>query len=166
MATTKILDLVTQPVRHPVRTALQGIGVGRAVVGIVARVVSGGDGGTSAGVPAQRPPEGATTPHASEDAGPPLREPLPAAEERAPEPPHESFATEPSAVTRASAHGGGGRDDEIDDWYAEADAEDDLPDTVVEALEANDPPDPGPDESAIKQALSESEILRRAADPE
>ena len=86
------------------------------------------------------------------------------AEERAPEPVKESFINEPTAVSRASAHGGGGRDADIDDWYGEIDGDDDLPNSVVEALEMNDGVGPLVDESAIKATLSEAQVLRGIAD--
>lgn len=87
----------------------------------------------------------------------------PAAPQRAPAEPGEAFVTEPSAVTRASAHGGGGADAEIDDWYGETflDDAEETPGSVVEALEFGDQ---FAEPADVKAILSEAETLRRAAE--
>jgi hypothetical protein len=97
-------------------------------------------------------------------------------------PPHESFATEPKAVSRESAHGGPASDAEIDAWLDEAMAEgDDIgvetpvgttgvsaghnPDTAEADLQQPGT-EPLLDPSVMKAVRSEAEILRKAADPD
>lgn len=95
--------------------------------------------------------------------------PRPAAPQVAPDPPGESFATEPTAVTRISAHGGGGHDADIDEWFDEArrelDEDDPAAGGVVEALERGDRPgEDQVDRAALKDVLSEAERLRGISD--
>lgn len=99
------------------------------------------------------------------------------------EDPGEAFATEPKAVSRESAHGGGpATDAEIDAWIDEAmargeDADVETPvDTAGVGVGHN--PDTGDaglqqpltqpllDPSVAKAIRSESETLRKAPDPE
>ena len=94
--------------------------------------------------------------------------------------PGESFATEPKAVSRESAHGGGrATDAEIDAWMNEAMARDDVdietpvgttgaevghnPDTAEADLQQPGTP-PVPDPGVAKSVRSECEILRKDAD--
>ena len=102
--------------------------------------------------------------------------------EPAAEPEHESFTPEPKAVSRESAHGGSATDAEIDAWLDEAMARDDglgvetpvgttgadaghNPDTAEADLQQPGT-EPLLDPSTAKAIRSESETLRRAADPD
>lgn len=168
MKTSAVVDPVVGAAKLPFRTVAWSFGVLRGLAGSVIRIASGDHGTTT--------PSGGAGPVATpvaDRAEAPVEpapvldfDPVEPAPEREPEEPHEAFVNEPKAVSRESAHGGSGRDAEIDDWYGEMDAEDDAADTVVEALARNDGPGPLVDESAIKATLSESEILRQAADPD
>lgn len=158
-----LIDRVTGPLvriaAHPLKLASYGVGLAKGVAAAVIRVASGGAGPTNAAWVA--PPESLAE-EAVSRASVGGRDFPPAAPQRAPAPPGESFVTEPSAVSRTSAHGGGGADAEIDDWYDESFLSDDeVPSGVVEALEFGDQFAEPVDEKAI---LSEAETLRRAAD--
>ena len=172
-STSTVLHAVT----HPVSTLSFGVGVVRGAAAAVLRAASGGGGPAHAewiappepvteaeAAPADEPSDTGT---GEEHAAPALQlgDHLEPAPEQAPGEPGEPFVTEPSAVTRESAHGGSPSKDELlDDWY-DADADDDqAAGSVIEALEIGDTlPSDGPDEKSI---LREAEILRSAADPE
>lgn len=162
------VEVVLHALKNPLSTVSYGVGLIRGAAGALVRAASGGGGPAHAEWIAPPEPvseEALDQPlEESEESGVLLGDHLEPAEPQAPGEPGEQFATEPTAVTRASAHGGGGRDEQLDDWYGETDADDAGPGSVVEMLEAGDdlPDDGGPNEKAI---LSESEILRRAADP-
>jgi hypothetical protein len=92
-----------------------------------------------------------------------------------PGPPGEQFATEPSATTRDSAHGGTAHDEEIDAWDEDAQDAENATLSPAEGIalvaEASGIADPDPtddepllDPSVAKAVASESEILRRGAD--
>ena len=161
MKPAEVVDPVVDAAKHPLKTVAWTIGVLRGLAASVIRVAAGEKGPV---IPGYLP--GPVAAPVEEDVAPEdvvhfeLVEPAP---ERAPEPPKESFANEPKAVSRDSAHGGSGRDAEIDEWLGDVLAEDDGPSSVVEMLELGDGPGPLVDEAAIKSTLSESEILRRAA---
>lgn len=153
---------VLSVVKKPLSLVSFGFGVVRGAAGSLLRAASGGGGPAHAEWIA--PPEPVTEEEAL--AAEAEREPevmlgdhLEAAPEREPQPIGEAFATEPSAVSRASAHGGSASVDEaLDDWY---DDRDEAAGSVIEALEIGDSlPDDGPNEKAI---LREAETLRRAA---
>ena len=129
------LDPVVDAAKHPLRTVAWSFGVLRGLAASVIRVASGERGPV---IPGNLP--GPVAAPVEENVAPAEVhhfELVEAAPEREPEPPRESFATEPTAVNRASAHGAGGHDAEIDDWYGETDDQD-LPETVVEMLELGD----------------------------
>ena len=187
-------------VRHPISTASYAVGIARGVAGAaiqVARPHRGPDpDSTSARIPDQARP--AKAEEAAESTPEPQRvgKPMPppyATDEMLeqmvviePEPPHESFATEPKAVSRESAHGDGvSTDAEIDGWVDEAtEGLDERPDVDIETpvgttgAGAGSNPDtaeadlqqPGTepllDPGTVKSVLKESEILRKAADPD
>lgn len=163
---TTLIDRVTGPVlqvvKHPLRLASFGVGLARGVVGAVIRVAGGAGGPAHAEwvAPAKPLVDEALVGEAVQGRAFGQQEFPPAAPQRAPAEPGESFVTEPSAVSRASAHGGGGADAEIDDWYGETLDDDGEPVGVVAALEFGDrfaePAD-------VKAILSEAETLRRAA---
>lgn len=161
---TRVTGTIRQSVQHPVRTASYGIGLARGVAAALLRAASGGRDEEQPEPRSARPsPPDRPTPAQASDPGPSrvaVEEFPPAAPQRAPGEVGESFATEPHAVSRASAHGGGGDDAEIDDWYGETEAEDDVPGSVIEALEFGDGLAEEADEKAI---LSDAETLRRAA---
>jgi hypothetical protein len=162
MKPAEVVDPVVDAAKHPLRAAAWTYGVLRGLAASVIRVAAGKRGPVIPGYlpgPVAAPVEENVAPEDVVHLE--LVEPAP---EREPEPPGESFATEPTAVSRVSAHGGGGQDAEIDEWYGEGEGEDALPNGVVEALEMNDGTGPLVDESAIKATLSEAEILRRSAD--
>jgi hypothetical protein len=168
---TSPIGHVVRAARHPLATAAYVVGVARGAVVTVARIAGVGHD-EKPRVPEQRagtasparPATVATEVHEPERVLP--AEPAPAAPQRAPRETGEAFVTEATAVNRTSAHGGVGRDEEIDDWYGDAEEDDDEPLSIVEILEQNDPLDGPVDESAIKAVISESEILRKAADPD
>lgn len=163
MKKAAVLDQVTHAATHPISTAAYVLGIARGIGAGVIRTASDLFG------------RGAHDTHDSHDHEPPASpeplRPVPAphaeaAPQVAPEPPKESFATEPTAVTRASAHGGRGDDAEIDDWRGDAELEIDpsaepAAGSVVEALERNDRPgEDQVDHAAVKAVLTESERLR------
>lgn len=142
MKSEAVLDPVLDAAKHPVRTAAWTFGIVRGLAASLIRVAAGRKGPV---VPGYLP--GPVAAPVEENVAPEdvmrfaLIEPAP---EREPEEPGEAFATEPTAVTRDSAHGGGGPDAEIDDWYGDTEGEE-LPDSVVGMLEFGDtlPPDRG-----------------------
>lgn len=164
MRKTAVLGQLVHAASHPVSTASYVVGVVR---GLGAEVIR-----TGAELIGSRPEEGASAARGPVTPFEPVRlvpEPhAEAAPQVAPEPLNESFATEPTAVTRASAHGGGGRDADIDDWLGEAELEIDptgdlATGSVVEALELGDRPgEDQVDHAAVKAVLSESQRLRGA----
>lgn len=145
-----VVDQAAHAVLHPVETTAQVVGVARGLAATAVHLAEGARDRVLGQASDQPPPW-------------PSEEFTPAAEQREPEEPHESFATEPSAVDRSSEHGEGGHDETIDDWYAE-DGDDPLPDGVVATLEAGDPVGDPVDHAAIKETLSEAETMRRAAE--
>lgn len=188
-------------VRHPIASAAYAAGVVRGIAGVGARVVTGHHDHTE---PTSRPTSGPTSrptsrnaPHAAEPAqptpkptAPPTAQPTapPTATEPddvpAPEPTplHESFATEPTATSRDSAHGRSGADADIDAWAEEAaDFDDDVdietpvgttgagvgsnPDTAEADLQQPGT-EPLIDPGTAKAIRSEAETLQKAADPD
>jgi hypothetical protein len=178
--------------RHPVSSAAYTAGMARGLVGAVLHgaTISGHD--TEAG-PASVPTQRAASPETTEGPREPQRvmKPVPRPEdleepiviEPGDEEPGESFATEPKAVTRESAHGAGpATDAEIDAWIDEAMARGDDADieTPVGTTGAGVGHNPDTAEADLQQPLtqplldpgvakairSESEILRKDADPE
>ncbi len=113
---------------------------------------------------------------------PPAQEtpPAPPARRQEPGAPGEAFATEPTAVSRDSEHGRAADDEQIDEWYAEHDADDPDLETPVGTTAADvgynpdtaetDLQQPGTesllDPGTAKAIRSESETMRRAADPQ
>jgi hypothetical protein len=198
-------------VRHPVSSAAYAAGIARGLAGAVLHGVTATGHDSDAGPSTtQRDTPSTGTPSATSTApteptaatattsGPPEPQrvmkpvpepgdlPEPIVIEPTDEEPGESFATEPKAVSRESAHGGTDLlDAEIDDWEEEAqDGLDVVPDVDVETpvgttgagvghnpdtAEA-DLQQPGTppllDPSVAKAIRSESEILRKAAEPD
>lgn len=156
-----LIDQVTggiaKVVKHPVRTASYGVGLVRGVATSMLRALSGTAGLADA--------ERAEAPQRSTDEGPEVVPPTPLfpppAPQQRPTAPPPAFVTEPTAVTRDSAHGRGAADADVDDWYGEQDA-DRTPSGVVEALEFGDRLTP--EEADIKAILSEADLLRRAGE--
>lgn len=193
--------------RHPVSSVSYAAGLARGLVGAVLHgvTVTGHDGQAGEhAVPTQRAAESApatardTGSETTTTSGPPEPQrvmkpvpeigdlPEPIVIEPTDEEPGESFTTEPKAVSRESAHGGGDlRDAEIDDWEEEAqdglDVTPDVdietpvgttgadvghnPDTAEADLQQPDTPELL-DPSVAKAVRSESEILRKAAEKE
>ena len=158
MKKTAVIDQVAHAATHPLSTAAYVFGVARGVGAEVIRTVAG-----------QRGPSDEPTAPAAKAPTPvqPIEVPRTAAAPQvAPTPPAESFATEPTAVTRTSAHGGGGNDAEIDDWRGDVELDldpdaDPATGSVVEALERGDRPgDDQVDHGAVKSVLSEAERFR------
>jgi hypothetical protein len=159
-------------VRHPIASASYAAGIARGLASAAVHGVtvtghdpeagtlpdeSAGDATGDPGVPEpQRVPKPVPPPRAVEDQI--VIEPEPAGE---------SFATEPKATSRESEHGRAGSDADIDTWYADADDPnlDDEPEGVVASLEMGDHGDPV-DSGELNAILSESETLRKAADPD
>jgi hypothetical protein len=175
-------------VRHPIASASFAAGIARGLASAAVHgvTVTGHDpeAGTlpeestgdltgpsgDAGVPEpQRVPKPMPPPHAAEDQV--VIEPKPAGE---------SFATEPKAVSRDSAHGGSANDAEIDAWVDEATArQDDVdietpvgttgagvghnPDTAEADLQQPGT-EPLFDPGTVKALRSESEMMRRGAE--
>ncbi|WP_457109756.1 hypothetical protein [Marmoricola sp. URHA0025 HA25] len=187
-------------VRHPISSAAYAAGLARGLAGAALHgtMVKGHD--PEAGAPPVTPRQrSASRTETSAPSGPrePQRVPKPVpAPEDLPEPivieavdeePGESFATEPKAVSRESAHGGGRpvNDAEIDAWIDEAMAGlDETPGVDVETpvgttgAAAGHNPDTAEadlqqretlsllDPGELKSVRSESETLRKGADPE
>jgi hypothetical protein len=174
MKPAQVDDPVVDAAKHPLRTTAWAFGLVRGIAASVIRVAAGEKGPV---IPGDLPGPVAA----------PLEEDVkhedvvrfdvfeaPAAEvpdvepalQREPEPPHEAFAHEPTAVTRDSAHGRASGDADIDDWYGDAlEPESEGDGFVLEALAAGDSGE-AVDAGELKAILSESEILRKAADPE
>ena len=172
----------TYAVRHPVRTALNGVGLARGTVAAGLGLVSGVRGNRSAtadpvAAPEQREASPVSMPepervtvepgerHAAE-----MAEQVPVDE---PAVPGEAFAHEATA----SARGAGVADDErVDAWHEDAeDAEHGEPVTAAEGIaqvaqasdvetEAPLPDEPLLDPSVAKSVASEAETMRRAAE--
>jgi hypothetical protein len=164
MSTTlvdRVTDGIVKIVKQPVRVASYGVGLARGLASSVLRAASGTGGPAHAEWVA--PPEPLTDEALEhQDEAPTPLYPQ-AAPPRRPGAPGEAFATEPTAVTRDSAHGGSGRgaDADIDDWYGSVDdTEEAGPGGVVEALEFGDRLTPV--EADIKAILSDADLLRRA----
>jgi hypothetical protein len=176
-------------VRHPISSAAYAAGIARGLAGAAVHGVrahgAGSDSSSTRPVPAQRPPESA----APEAPRKPQRVPKPVPSPDAfddmvviePEPEHESFATEPKAVSRESAHGGRATDAEIDAWIDEAvrgaDVDVETPVGTTGADVGHNPntgeadlqqPDTEPllDPATAKAIRSEAAIMQKAADPE
>jgi hypothetical protein len=173
-------------VRHPISSAAYAAGVARGLAGLVLHgaTVTGHD--PEAGpVPTQRQARTTTSgPPKPQRVAKPIPEPgdlpEPIVIEATDDEPGEAFATEPKAVSRESAHGGGrATDAEIDAWIEEAMARDDVdvetpvgttgaevghnPDTAEADLQQSGTP-PVLDPGIAKAVRSESEILRKDAD--
>ena len=155
MNKTAVIDHVTHAATHPISTAAYVFGVARGVGAEVIRTFAGQRGPSD-----ERPEPAAKAPAPVQ----PIEVPRTAAAPQvAPAPPAESFTTEPTAVTRTSAHGGGGKDAEIDDWLGDVELDldpdsDPATGSVVEALERGDGPgDDQVDHGAVKAVLSEAE---------
>lgn len=152
----QMTHVATHAATHPISTASYVFGIVRGVSAGVIR--------TAADL-LSRPMD-----HQTEDpTGVVPFEPRPAAPQVAPDPPGESFVTEPTAVTRISAHGRGGHDADVDEWFDEARRElgedDPAAGGVVEALERGDRPgEDQVDRAAVKEVLTESERLRGISD--
>ena len=177
-------------VRHPISSAAYAAGIVRGLAGAAVHGVRAhgeGHDSTAGELPTQRRPRSAAPP-----SGPPepqrVPKPVPpptAAEDITviePEPPHESFATEPKAVSRESAHGGRATDAEIDAWIDEAVARGVDLDTETSVgttgagtatnpdMAEDDLQQPGTepllDPGAAKAIRAESEMMGKAADPD
>ena len=160
-------------VRHPISSAAYAFGIVRGLVGAVVSgaTVTGHDPDAGPG-PTSTQPLGVVP-----DPDLPRRE---AAPPREPSPPAESFATEPKATSRASEHGRGGADAEIDQWAAEVADEPDIdietpvgttgadvghnPDTAEADLQQPGT-EPLLDPATAKAVRSEAEMMQKAADP-
>lgn len=188
--------------RHPLGTTARAVGVAKGVadtgIGLVRGAVSVTQSPDAAPEhedavqeAVERAEQEVQEPETSVEAddrpaGPPLREPLPAAPQRTPEElasaPVEPFATEPKAASRDSAHGGQPGDrEEVDGYVEEAQPDTDAyvsvetpvgtagagagynPDTAEGDLQQ---PDTAPllDPSVAKEIRSETDVLRKAAD--
>ena len=172
----------TYAVRHPVRTALNGVGLARGTVAAGLGLVSGvrGDRGETAdpvAVPEQRESSPVSRPEPERvTVEPGERHAAEVAEQvqvDEPSVPGEAFAHEATA----SARGAGVADDErVDAWHEDAeDAEHGEPVTAAEGIaqvaEASDvetdaplPDEPLLDPSVAKSVASEAETMRRAAE--
>ena len=174
-------------VRHPVSSAAYAAGLARGLAGVVLHGVTATGHDSDAGsVPTQRDTASTEPQRVMKPVPEPGDLPEPIVIEPTDEEPGESFVTEPKPVSRKSAHGGPDLlDAEIDDWEEEAqDGLDVVPDIDVETpvgttgagvghnpdtAEA-DLQQPGTppllDPSVAKAIRSESEILRKAAEPD
>jgi hypothetical protein len=200
MHPVKLLERATSTavhaLRHPVASAAYTAGMARGLVGAALHGATTTGHDTEAGrttVPPQRAaaPEPGTEPATGPREPQRVMKAVPRPEdleepiviEPDDEEPGESFATEPKAVSRESAHGGGpATDAEIDAWIDEAMArgEDVDVETSVGTTGADigNNPDTGDadrpehltqpllDPSVAKAIRSESETLRKGADPE
>jgi hypothetical protein len=147
-------------IRHPISSAAYAAGIVRGLAGVAMH------GATERG---HHPVAG--THHV------PTQRRVPAAEQYEPRAPGESFATEPKATSRASDHGRGGADAEIDQWYAEPSDDVDVetpvgttgagvghnPDTAEADLQQPGT-EPLVDSASAKAIRSESEMLRKDAE--
>ena len=157
MRTHNALQHATWAVKHPLSATAQTVGLVKGAVAAVTGILTRGAPGqvSEQERPTSSPDQGG--PHVVID----QRRP-PAAEQRAPAPAPEAFVTEPTAVSRASAHAGHGADADIDDWYGDVDA-DPVPEGVIASLELGDG-DVLVDQAAINAELSRSETARRGAE--
>lgn len=153
MTLHSVLDRATWAARHPLSATAHTVGVLKGAATVATELVTRSK--------SDEPVPEAAAPLAPVVPVVPVQR-TPAAEQRLPEPPHESFVTEPSAVSRDSAHGGHGTDAELDDWYGELEA-DDVPEGVVASLELGDGAELV-DHAAINAELSRSEVARRGAE--
>ena len=172
----------TYAVRHPVRTALNGVGLARGTVAAGLGLVSGvrgdrsetadpvGGAGAARGLPGSRPEPERVTVEPGERHAAEMAEQVQVDE---PAVPGEAYAHEATA----SARGAGVADDErVDAWHEDAeDAEHGEPVTAAEGIaqvaEASDvetevplPDEPLLDPSVAKSVASEAETMRRAAE--
>lgn len=160
-------------VRHPISSAAYAAGIARGLAGAAVHGVRAhgeAHDSTAGTVPTQRRSESAAPSGPPEPQRVPKPVPPPTAAEDITvieaEPPHESFATEPKAVSRESAHGGRATDAEIDAWIDEAVARGGDRDTEASVGTADD--EPLLDLGVAKAIRKESEMLRKDAerDPE
>ena len=182
-------------VRHPISSAAYAAGIARGLAGAAVHgvLVHGHDEGVASGpsAPSQTEAGSAADSSTATRVPEPQRVPKPVPPPTAtddmvviePEhqPENESFATEPKAVSRDSAHGGPATDAEIDAWIDEAMARDDIgvetpvgttgaaaghnPDTAEGDLQQPDT-EPLLDPSTTKAIKAESDMMRKAADPD
>jgi hypothetical protein len=176
-------------VRHPISSASYAAGIARGIAGAAIHVVGGHRSTSSPDQSVPTPRQSETAGRSTPTTGPrkpervPKPVPPPAAPEDVtviePEPPHESFATEPKASSRNSAHGGPGNDAELDDWAAEVADEPDIgietpvgttgasagfnPDTAETDLQQPGT-EPLLDPATAKAIRSESEMMRKDAE--
>jgi hypothetical protein len=169
-------------VRHPIASTAYAAGMVRGLAGAAVHgaLVRGHDDAGG------QPPAGRRTSQPAPSDGPErvLAEPGGLAPDEGsyepgrPVAPEESFTTEPKAVSRDSEHGAPAADAEIDEWTAEVDDVDvetpvgttgaDAgfnPDTAEADLQQPDT-EPLVDPSTTKAVKSESDVLRKAADPD
>jgi hypothetical protein len=114
-------------VRHPIASVAYAAGLARGLAGAAVHGVTVTGHDPEAGETPGTTPSRSGVPE-------PERVPKPVPPPRAardqvviePEPPEESFMTEPKAASRQSEHGGPARDAEIDAWLEEASARDDV----------------------------------------
>jgi hypothetical protein len=196
MHPVKLLERATSAavhtLRHPISSAAYTAGMARGLVGAALHGASGRGAGerepaTPSAVPTQRaespePPAASAAPEAQRVPKPvPTIDdlPEPVVIEAVDEEPGESFATEPKAVSRESAHGGADTDDaDIDAWSSEATARDDVDvETPVGRTGAGVGHNPATAEADLQQPLtqplmdpatakairSESELLQNGA---
>ena len=172
----------TYAVRHPVRTALNGVGLARGTVAAGLGLVSGvrGDRGETAD-PVAVPEQGEASPVSRPE---PERVTVEPGERHAAEVAEQVQVDEPAVPGEAFAHeatasarGAGVADDErVDAWHEDAeDAEHGEPLTAAEGIaqvaEASDveteaplPDEPLLDPAVAKSVASEAETMRRAAE--
>ncbi|MCW2786837.1 MAG: hypothetical protein JWP74_3354 [Marmoricola sp.] len=152
MKTSPLVGTVTRAATHPVSTTAFVAGVVRGAAASIIRTFAGNDDKADTKVRSELP-------HQALAVGPVTE----AAPQRLPGPVGEPFTTEPSAVTRTSAHGGHGDDALIDDWEGDIE-ESPAAGSVVEALELGDGVGDLVDHDAIRAVVTESATLRRDAE--
>lgn len=157
------VHLVVSVVRFPLSAAAYSVGLARGAATSLLRVVTGAGGSAHSEwtTPTDLVAEETAEPEVEYSAPRAVPDLPPAAPPQAPGRPGEQFVTEPSAVSRASAHGGGGHDQDIDDWYGEADSAEPA-EGVIASLEAGD--ELAREEPDLGAVISEAEILRRASE--
>jgi hypothetical protein len=179
----RVAGTATHAVRHPIATAAYAAGLARGLASAAVHgvTVTGHDPGAGQ-VPTQ-PTAKAGVPE-PQRVPPPMPEPTARHDQIViePEPPGESFATEPKAVSRDSEHGGHASDAEIDAWIDDAMARgSDVgvetpvgttgasagynPDTAEADLQQPGT-EPLFDAGSAKAIRSESEMMQKAADPD
>jgi len=172
----------TYAVRHPVRTALNGVGLARGTVAAGLGLVSGVRGNRSETAdPVAAPEQREASPVSMPE---PERVTVEPGERHAAEMAEQVQVDEPAAPGEAFAHeatasarGAGVADDErVDAWHEDAeDAEQGEPVTAAEGIaqvaqasdvetEAPLPDEPLLDPSVAKSVASEAETMRRAAE--